>query len=190
MRRPARIILVMSDGMVEAIEALAVQSISAERLSGEEPLPGVHALDLWRDGSNGAMLFWVDAGANLNGQQEPVLFEVRAKLTDGVWRAARGMSATTGPLEEVSARSVPGLQYVSRSSQDGVFLTLALATPEVAVIRLEDDSGRVRDRPPGRHGRVLLGVTSEDPLTQAYALDYAGQRCATEPLTLWAPPSA
>jgi hypothetical protein len=70
----------------------------------------------------------------------------------------------------------------------GVFLTSAFVTPDVVTIRLQDDSGRIRDRPPGRHGRVLLGVTSEDPLTHAYALDREGKQCATEPLTLWAPP--
>ena len=174
--------------MVQAIETLAVDSISAGRLPGEQPLPGVYPLDLWRDEPDGAVLFWVDARANLNGQREPVLLEVRAKLSDGMWQAATGMSATADPLEKASTASTPGLHYVSRSSQDGVFLTRALATPEVALIRLEDDSGRVRDRPPGRHGRVLLGVTSEDPLTQAYALDHAGERCPTEPLMLWAPP--
>jgi hypothetical protein len=44
------------------------------------------------------------------------------------------------------------------------------------------------ERPPGRHGLVLLGVTSEDPLTVAWAVDRDGQQLPTEPLTLWAPP--
>jgi hypothetical protein len=52
------------------------------------------------------------------------------------------------------------------------------------MIRLRDDSGRVRERPPGRHGLVLLGFTSEDPLTCAWAVDAADEQLATESLML------
>ena len=62
----------------------------------------------------------------------------------------------------------------------------AIATPEVATIRLSDDSGNVRERVPGRHGLTLVGVSSTQPLTRAYAIDQAGCQLTTEPLTLWA----
>ena len=153
-----------------------------------DQIPGVRALDLWRDGPNGAVLVWADAEADLNGRREPVLFDVCVQRTDGAWRAVGGASASSEPLDELLAGLQPGLHRLSGSSADRVFLTWALATPEVAMIRLRDVSGRVRKRPPGRHGLVLLGVTSEDPLTHAYAVDGAGEQFPTEPLMLWAPP--
>lgn len=173
---------------IEAINAIATESIAAARLPSEDHIPGVRALDLWREGPNGAMLFWADADAGLNGRREPVICDVCARRTDGAWRVAGGASASSEPLDELLAGLPPGLHRLGGSSSDRVFLTWAFATPDVAVIRLRDDSGRVRERRPGRHGLVLLGVTSEDPLTHAYAVDSAGQRFPTEPVTLWAPP--
>ena len=174
--------------LIEAIGAIVVEAIAAPRLPVEDHLPGVRALDLWRDGPNGAMLFWADAEADLNGRREPVLCDVCVQRTDGAWRVAGRASVSSEPLDELTAGLPPGLHRFNRSWANRVFLTWALATPEVAVIRLRDDSGRVRERPPGRHGLVLLGVTSEDPLTHAYAVGRAGEPLPTEPLTLWAPP--
>jgi len=56
-----------------------IDSIAAGRIPDHDELPGVRALDLWRDGANGAMLFWVDAEADVHGQREPVVMEVRAR---------------------------------------------------------------------------------------------------------------
>ncbi len=67
-------------------------------------------------------------------------------------------------------------------------MTWAIATREVALVRLRNADGEVRERLPGRHGFVLLGVTSEDPLTSVYAVNQAGEEFPREPLTLWAPP--
>jgi hypothetical protein len=174
---------------IEAIHTIATEAIAAGRLPVEDRIPGVRALDLWRDGPNGAMLFWADAEADLNGRREPVLCDVCAQRTDSAWRVAGGASASpVEPLDELLAGVPPGLHRFGGSSADRVFLTWALATPEVAMIRLRDDSGRVRERPPARHGLVLLGVASEDPLTHAYAVDRAGEQFPAEPLTLWAPP--
>jgi hypothetical protein len=173
---------------IEAINTIATKSVAAASLPVEDQIAGVHALDLWRDGPNGAVLFWADSEADLNGQREPVLCDVCVERTDDTWRAVGGASASSERLDELSAGLSPGLHRLSGSSADRVFLTWALATPEVAMIRLRDDSGRVWERPPGRHGLVLLGVTSEDPLTYAYAVDRAGEQFPTEPLTLWAPP--
>jgi hypothetical protein len=174
--------------LLEEINAIAAEAIAAARLPVEDRLAGVRALDLWRNGPNGAMLFWADAEADLNGRPEPVLCDVCVQRTDGVWRAVGGASCSSEPLDELLAGLPPGLHRFGGSSANRVFLTWALATPEVAMIRLRDDSGRVRERPPGRHGLVLLGVTSEDPLTRACAVDAAGEQFPTEPLTLWAPP--
>jgi hypothetical protein len=174
--------------LIEAINAVAAEAIGAARLPVEDHLPGVRALDLWRDGPNGAMLFWADAEADLNGCHEPVLCDARVQRTEGTWRAAGGASVSSKPLDELTRGLPPGLHRFNRSWANRVFLTWALATPEVAMIRLRDDSGSVRERPPGRHALVLLGVTSEDPLTHAYAVGRAGEPLPTEPITLWAPP--
>ena len=178
----------MNRERIEAINAIATESIVAANLPAEDCIPGVRALDLWRDGPNGAMLFWADAEADLNGRREPVLCDVYVQRTDHAWRAVGGANCSSEPLDELLAGLPPGLHRFSGSSANRVFLTWALATPEVAMIRLRDDSGRVRDRLPGRRGLVLLGVTSEDPLTRAYAVDRAGEQFPAEPLTLWAPP--
>ncbi|HLY47917.1 MAG TPA: hypothetical protein VKR21_01865 [Solirubrobacteraceae bacterium] len=177
----------MNRELIEAIDALAIDSIGVARVPDESQIPGVRALDLWRNGPNGAMLFWVDAEPDLNGRGEPVLCDVHLRSTDGTWRVVGGGSASSGPLEELATDLPPGLHRLNGSAADGVFLTWAVATPEVAIIRLRDDAGSVRERPPGRDGLVLLGITSEDPLTQASAVDPAGQPLPTEPLTLWAP---
>lgn len=173
---------------LEAINTIATESIAAGRFPVEDQVPGIRALDLWRDGANGGMIFWADGEADLNGRREPVLCDVCVQRADGAWRAVGGASASSEPLDDLLAGLPPGLHRLGGSSAGRVFLTWALATPEVAMIRLRDDSGRVRERPPGRHGLVLLGVTSEDPLTHAYAVDRAGEQFPTEPLTLWAPP--
>ncbi len=178
----------MSRGLIGAINKVATDPIAAGRIPDHDELPGVRALDLWRDRANGAMLFWVDAEADLHGRREPVVMEVLARYADGAWRVVAGASASSGPLDELAAELPPGLHRFGGSSADRVFLTWAVATPEVVMIRLRDESGRVRERPPGRHGVVLLGVTSEDPLTHAYAVDRAGEEMPGELLTLWAPP--
>lgn len=173
---------------MKAIEGVVVESIAAENLPAVDQVPGVRALDLWRDGPNGAMLFWVEGEADLDGSGEPLLYEVYAERIDGGWRATTWASATSEPIDELLAGFHAGLHRLGGSSFNRVFLTWALATPEVALIRLRDEAGRVRDRPAGRHGFVVLGITSDDPLTRAYAVDHAGETFACEPLTLWAPP--
>jgi hypothetical protein len=42
----------------------------------------------------------------------------------------------------------------------------------------------VRERPPGRHGFTLLGITPEDPITYANAINEAGEQLTGEPLLL------
>ncbi len=178
----------MGPELKRAIDEVVVESVAAEALPTVDRVPGVRALDLWRDGGNAAMLFWVEAAADVAGTGEPVLYEVYAERADGGWQAGTSAWATSGPTDEWLAGVPAGLHRVGGSSANRVFLTWAIATPEVALIRLRDEAGRVRDRPPGRDGFVLLGITSDDPLTRAYAVDEAGGTVPGEPLTLWAPP--
>lgn len=183
----------MNQELIGAIDRTAVESLAAKRLPADDPQMRFKALDLWSDGTNGAVLFWVDGEANLFGDGEPVLHEVYARQTAGEWGPPSWGSVTSEPLDKLLARSTPGLHHLGRSSIDlqspvPVFLTKAIATPEVAFVRLCNADGQVRERPPGRYGFVLLGVTSEDPLTTVYAINQAGEQLPGDPLTLWAPP--
>jgi hypothetical protein len=137
------------------------------------------------------MLLWVDRGAH--GLGEPELHDVIVTRVDGTWRLMGGASSTMEPWDELLASFPPGLHRVGGGSASQrplppVFVTSAIATPEVALIRLRDADGEVRERLPGRHGFVVLGVTSEDPLTSVYAVNQAGDEFPGEPLVLWAPP--
>jgi hypothetical protein len=95
-----------------------------------------------------------------------------------------GASATTEPWDELLAGFPPGLDRHGGGSQGAVRVIWATAAPEVALIRLHDRDGAVRERPPGRHGFTLLGITSEDPITYAYAINDAGEQLPGEPLLL------
>ena len=88
---------------IDVINMIATDAIAAARLPVEDQIPGVRPLDLWRDGPNGAMLFWADTEANLNGLREPVLCDVCVQRTDGAWRAVGAASASSEPREELSA---------------------------------------------------------------------------------------
>ncbi len=58
----------------------------------------------------------------------------------------------------------------------------------MAVVRLRDEEGNVRDRRPGPDGFVLLGVAPEDPLTFAYGIGHDGEQLPGDPITLWCAP--
>lgn len=179
--------------LMEALNKVALESVAAARLPAEAVLPGVRALDLWCEGPNGAMLFWVEAEADLYGRGEPVLHNVIVTRVDGGWLLTGAGSSTMEPWGRLLARFPPGLHRVGGSSASQrprapVFVTRAIATPEVALVRLRNAAGEVRERPPGQHGFVLLGVPSEEPLTSVYAVTQAGEEFPEEPLTLWAPP--
>ena len=178
-------------GLLEALNRVAVESVAAGRLPAEAVLPGVRALDLWSEGPNGALLLWVDRGAH--GLGEPELHDVIVTRVDGMWRLMGGASATMEPWDDLLASFPPGLHRVGGSSASQrplapVFVTWAIATPEVELVRLRNTHGEVRERVLGRHGFVALGVTSEDPLTSVYAVNQAGEEFPGEPLMLWAPP--
>lgn len=170
--------------LLEAINRVASESLAAGRLPAEDVLPGVRALDFWSEEPNGAMLFWADREADLCGLGQPVLHDVFVEHVDGTWRASSGASATTEPWEELLASFSAGLDRHSGSSQGSVRVIWATAGPGVALIRLRDQDGGIRDRQPGRHGFVLLGITPEDPITYAYAVDRTGDHLPGGPLLL------
>lgn len=138
----------MNRETIEAINTIATEAIAAARLPAEDRIPGVRALDLCRDGPNGAMLFWADAEADLNGQREPVLCDVLVQRTDGAWRVAGGASCSSEPLEELLAGLAPGPHRFSGSAANRVFLTWALATPAAGA-----------DCLPGTHRAQLCGCS-------------------------------
>jgi hypothetical protein len=178
---------------------IALDSVAEGRLPPEAVLPGVRALDLWSDGVFGSMLFWVDAEAAQNGRGEPELGDITVTRADGPWRAMGSHIATEKPWGDFLASVASGLSHCgggtfgSRDRRDRttwhkVCLTWATAGSDVAVVRLRDEEGNVRDRGPGPDGFVLLGVTPEDPLTFAYGIGHDGEQLPGDPITLWCAP--
>lgn len=178
---------------------IALDSVAEGRLPPEAVVTGVRALDLWSDGVFGSMLFWVDAEAAQNARGEPELRDITVTRADGPWRAMGSAAATEKSWSDFLARVPTGLTRCggsmsgSRDRRDRttwhkVCLTWATAGSDVAVVRLCDQEGNVRDRRLGRHSFVLLGVTPEDPLTFAYGIGHDGEQLPGEPITLWCAP--
>lgn len=91
---------------------------------------------------------------------------------------------TTEPWDDLLASAPSCLSRFGGSTAGSVRVTWATASPEVAAIRLCDRDGGTRDRRPGRHGFVLLGITPEDPITYAYAIGHSGDQLPGEPILL------
>ena len=183
----------------ERLLRITLDSVADGRLPPEAVLPGVRALDLWSDGVFGSMLFWVDAEAAQNARRQPELGDITVTRADGPWRAMGSAIATEQPWADFLASVSSGLTRCGGSmsgSRDRrhittwhkVCLTWATAGSDVAVVRLRDQEGNVRDRRPGRDRFVLLGVTPEDPLTVAYGIGHDGEQLSGEPITLWCAP--
>jgi hypothetical protein len=181
--------------LAEALNRIALDSVADGRLPAGALIPGVRVLDLWSEGPNGAMLFWVSGETARNAVGKPELHDVIVTQFDGTWRPLGSASSTADPWDDLLAAVSPGLTRFGGSSAGtrdrhderawrSVRLTWATAGPEVAAIRLRDRDGGTRDRTPGRHGFVLLGITPEDPITYAYAIDHAGERLPGEPILL------
>jgi len=62
-------------------------------------------------------------------------------------------------------------------------VTTGIASHDVAAIRLRNEH-HARERPLGADGFFLLGITYQDPITYAYALNREGQQLPGEPLLL------
>lgn len=141
-------------------------------------------LDCWRDRSYGAVLFWVDRELALLSPDRAALHCVQCELVSGSWRSRGSGGATTQSASELVAEKGPGLHRLGGGSAgDPVRLTYAIASREVATIELRSDSGK-SERRPGADGFCLLGITHQDPITYAYALDSACDLLRSEPLLL------
>lgn len=178
----------MNDALTAEINRLAAESIVAGRLPAEDALTGVQALDLWHHGPDAAMLFWVEQEADLMGSGDAVYYDVYLEKEGEAWRPFTGAKLSSEAIDEPLGKPfdalAPGLHRFFGSSRGPIRLTWAVVSPEVVRIRLIDRNGAVHERTPGRLGFVLFGITAEDPITYAYALDQAGAQLPSEPLLL------
>ncbi len=182
--------------MSNELGRIAVDVIAEGRLPPEAVRPGVKALDVWSEGVFGAVLFWVDTHAAQNTLRAPQLGATIVSCADGPWRSLGSGMATEKPWEVLLASVPAGLTRYDavtsgvrdrRGASRKVCLTWATAGRGVALVRIRDEDGNVRDRLPGRYGFVLLGVTPEDPLTRVCGIGPNGQALAGESITLWCP---
>lgn len=144
---------------------------------------GVRLLDAWRDGSHGAVLFWLDGARGLWDADHPVLHHVDCELHDGAWRCRGSGAAWAQSAGEILARTGPGLHRLGGGSQDPVRVTCAIASPEVTTIELRSARG-VSERRPGVDGFCILGITHQEPITYAHAFSSTGDALPGEPLLL------
>jgi hypothetical protein len=146
---------------------------------------GVRPLDLWSDDRYGSVLFWADRELDLFDRGHAALYLHHARqLRDGKWQSTGGGGYGAHEPQEIVADQPGGLHRFGGASHDSVRLTIGIATSDVAVIRLRDDRGRTRDRRPGADGFFLLGITYQDPITYAYAINSRGEELPGEPLLL------
>ncbi len=186
---------VQQNEILATLEAITVRSVESGRLPPEFVRPGIRALDLWTEGSSGAMLFWIDNRGDGPDEDQPALHHVIAKKIRGSWKAIGHAISTVEPWDDFQAARAPGLvrfgggSASQRDREDRVTwhsarVIWATAGPEVAAIRLTDANGGRHERPPGRHGFVLLGITNDDPITYASCLDESGREISGEPILL------
>lgn len=145
---------------------------------------GVKALDLWSNGRYGSVLFWVDRELDISDFGHAVLIHDNAKrFPDGKWRSTGGGAMGSYEPQRILADLPPGLHKLGAGSQDPMRVTVAIASPDVDEIRLRD-ANSTHERPPGVDGFCLLGITHQDPITYAYALNSEGEKLPSEPLLL------
>jgi hypothetical protein len=145
---------------------------------------GLRLLDRWRDRPCGAVLFWVERELGLVSPDRPALHCVQCELVNGAWRGRGSGGTTTQSGPELLAEKGPGLHRLGGGSGgDPVRLTYAIASPEVSTIELRSDRGKSYRRP-GMDGFCVLGITHQDPITYAHALDSTGDSLPSEPLLL------
>lgn len=175
----------MDDKLASAIQELATVALITGHLPQSHELSGVRPLDLWSEGQHGGMLCWVERAADLCERGEAVLHDVYAKRVDGMWKVSTGacVGADEG-LENLRARSGPGLRRHGGSAVGDVRLTWAIAGHGVATVQLRRQNGVILNRVPPRHGMMLFGITRQDPITYAYAMSDDGTELPGEPLLL------
>lgn len=174
----------MKHELRHSIGRLALKSLDAGALVTAGLPGGARALDLWSDDRYGAVLFWIDRELDLFDRDHAALSLHQARLEDGTWQSSGGGGYGTHEAREILADQPSGLHRLGGASQDPVRLTIGIATPDVAVIRLRDDRGGTRGRRPGADGFFLLGITYQDPITYAYAINSKGEELSGEPLLL------
>lgn len=163
------------------------RAAAAELQSGADSarLPaGVRLLDAWLDRSFGAVLFWLDRDLGRFESDRRALHVCDCEFVGGAWRSRGHAGATARSVAEIIAEKGPGLHRLGGSSAgDPVRLTHAIASPEVSTIELRN-ALRVSERRPGVDGFCLLGITHQDAITYAHALDSSGAPLPTEPILL------
>jgi hypothetical protein len=169
--------------LIYELELAAAAELESE--AGSEALrAGIRLLDRWRDRSYGAVLFWVDGELGLISPDRPALHFVQCGLVNGVWRSRGSGGTTTQSASELLAERGPGLHRLGGGSAgDPVPLTDAIASPEVSTIELRSEA-RKFGRRPGIDGFCLFGITHQDPVTYAHALDATGDLLPGDPLLL------
>ena len=145
---------------------------------------GARVLDRWRSGEHAAALFWVDAEFDPWGfGHGDATLHLSEQQFDGKWRGAGGGGFGTFTAAECIAKDGVGPHRLGGSSGGPARLTVAVATPEVSSIELCSDR-RSSSRPPGAEGFCLLGITDNNPITYARALDANGQPLGGESVLL------
>jgi hypothetical protein len=163
---------------------LAAAAVLESGARSQELRPGIRVLDWWRDRPHGGVLFWVESGLGFISPDRPTLYCVQCELVNGAWRGCGSGGGTMRSASELIAERGPGLHRLGGASAgDPVRLTHAIASPEVATIELRSDRGHTHRRP-GMDGFCLLGITHDDPITYAHALDATGDPLPREPLLL------
>ena len=162
--------------------------VATRTLTGGSDLPGalpqgVRVLDSWQNERFGGVLFWIDMSLNFHGWGTAILHDAMLRHDRDGWRPMGGGGGAAGTAEELAAEKGPGLHRLSTTSQDPVRLMQAFASPGVCAIELRSVHGRA-SRSPGLDGFSLIGITHNDPITYAQALDRDGQPIAGEPLLL------
>ena len=172
----------MNIELMRAIDQLATDAVAEGTMPADDAIEGVRAVAFYDHGCLAAMLFIVDAEADLAGTSEAVLYDVFLQQHGNEWDAhSGGVLGTEGILEEIAERA-PGLHEITRSSIGPVRHIWAIATSETASIRFFPPNHR--DREPGYGGYVILATTPEDPITYASAFDASGRQLPAAPILL------
>jgi len=132
----------------------------------------------------GSVLFWVDRELDISAFGHAMLIHHHANcLQDGEWRSTGSGGMASYEPEQIFAGLPSGLRSLGGGSHDPVRVTIGIASRNVVAIRLRDDNG-TRERPLGADGFFLLGITYQDPITYAYAINSEGEELPGERLLL------
>jgi hypothetical protein len=158
-----------------AIGRWALESLEAGALLVGGSPDGVTPLDLWSNGRYGSVLVWVDRELDISDFGHALLVHHNAtRLQDGNWSSTGSGGMGCQEREQILAGLPSALHRLGGGSQDPMRVTIGIASPDVAAIRLRDTNA-ARQRAPGVDGFFVLGITHQDPITYASALDSEGQ---------------